>query len=75
LAAGLDIGAVELARAQVELERHLAVGPDGRCRTCGGVEPCQGRIRDGRVFARYGLLPKRRPGVTKLGLRRIDLIQ
>ena len=61
----------QLARAQAELERHLVTGPDGRCATCGGVEPCGIRERAGSVFARYGRLPHRRPGVTKVGRRRI----
>jgi hypothetical protein len=60
----------ELAKAQAELERHLVTGSDGRCRGCGGVEPCRARERLEAVFALYGRLPRRRPGATKAGLRR-----
>jgi hypothetical protein len=64
-------GAVQqLDEAQAELERHLVTRPDGRCTGCGGVEPCRERVRLGAVFALYGRLPKRRPGVTQAGRRR-----
>ena len=62
----------ELAKAQAELERHLVTGPDGRCRDCGGVEPCRARVRLEAVFALYGRLPRRRPGATRVGLRRME---
>ncbi|OLB76544.1 MAG: hypothetical protein AUI14_18385 [Actinobacteria bacterium 13_2_20CM_2_71_6] len=61
--------AQELHNAQAEIERHLVTGPDGRCLTCGEIEPCTGRVRAGRVFASRGLLPKRRPGITTVGTR------
>ncbi|MFY1637251.1 hypothetical protein ACN27F_28945 [Solwaraspora sp. WMMB335] len=54
----------ELDHAQAELERHLAVRPNGVCATCGEVEPCAGRREAGVMFDRYGLLPRRRPGVA-----------
>jgi hypothetical protein len=54
----------ELGRAQAELERHLAVRPDGSCLTCGQVEPCRGRQAAASRFARYGRLPQRRPGLA-----------
>jgi len=60
-----------LNQAQAELERHLVTGPDGRCLGCGGVEPCATRAQLGAVFAEYGRLPRRRPGVTKVGTRRL----
>ena len=60
-----------LDEAQAELERHLVTRPDGRCTSCGGVEPCRTRERLGSVFALYGRLPKRRPGVTRAGPRDI----
>ena len=49
-----------LDRAQVELERHLGTGFDGRCRACGEPEPCPGRRAAYATFARYGVLPRRR---------------
>ena len=64
-------GLERLDQAQAELERHLVTGPDGRCSGCGQVEPCAERGRLEAVFALYGQLPKRRPGVTKVGLRRM----
>src|SRR2546421_10355253 len=54
----------ELDHAQVELERHLAVRPNGLCATCGEVEPCAGRQAAGATFVRYGRLPRRRPGAA-----------
>ncbi len=62
----------QLVQAQAEPERHLVNGPDGRCIGCGGVEPCRARVRLEAVFALYGRLPKRRPGVTMVGMRRTD---
>jgi hypothetical protein len=61
----------ELDQAQAELERHLVVDPDGRCGDCGAMEPCRARERLQAVFALYGRLPRRRPGATKAGLRRV----
>jgi hypothetical protein len=67
-AAALD----ELERAQAELEQHLVIGPDGRCCGCGGTEPCRARVRLEAVFALYDRLPKRKPGITRVGLRRME---
>ncbi|OLB74026.1 MAG: hypothetical protein AUI14_24770 [Actinobacteria bacterium 13_2_20CM_2_71_6] len=61
-----------LDRAQAELERHLVSGLDGRCLGCRGLEPCGTRTRTEAVFAQYHQLPRRRPGITKVGLRRIE---
>jgi hypothetical protein len=64
------LGAVareQLNRAQVELERHLVAGPSGRCRACGEDEPCRPRQEATRVFMRYGALPSRKPGMTRVG--------
>jgi hypothetical protein len=60
----------QLHRAQDEIDRHLATGPDGRCLACGDVEPCSARSAAGAIFARYGRLPRRRPGLAEGGDRR-----
>lgn len=54
----------QVNHAQVELERHLVTGIAGRCVTCGQPEPCSGRATAAATFARYGRLPRRRPGMT-----------
>ena len=70
----LAVAALEqLDRAQAELERHLVTAPDGRCRGCGQAEPCTARGHIESVFRRYGRLPRRRPGATHVGLRRITV--
>ena len=61
----------QLDVAQSALNEHLASGPDGRCVSCREVEPCASRMRWLAVFARYGRLPQRRPGLTKAGLRQL----
>jgi hypothetical protein len=58
----------QLEAAQAELERHLVTGLDGRCRSCGDLEPCRERGRLEAVFALYNELPRRRPGVTGIDL-------
>ena len=60
-----------LNEAQTELERHLVTRPDGRCLGCQQTEPCAERRRLAGVFARYGQLPERRPGLTRVRLRRM----
>jgi hypothetical protein len=66
----LAANAIErLALAQLDVDRHVATGWDGRCRACGDVEPCRTRVVAGAVFARYGSLPVRRPGLASSGLR------
>ncbi len=59
----------QLDQAQAELEQHLRTGPDGRCLGCLEVEPCTERARLEAVFALYGRLPRRRPGVTRVDER------
>jgi hypothetical protein len=59
----------QLAQAQAVVDRHLAVGVDGRCLTCGQLEPCETRSRASAVFARYGRMPHRRPGLASRGVR------
>ena len=59
----------QLARAQAVVDRHLAAGVDGRCLTCGQLEPCDARNRASAVFARYNQMPHRRPGLASRGVR------
>lgn len=54
----------ELDRAQAEIDRHLAVRPNGLCATCGEVEPCASRTTATVTFNKYGRLPQRRPGIA-----------
>ncbi|WP_050591241.1 hypothetical protein [Salinispora mooreana] len=54
----------QVNHAQVELERHLVTSIAGRCLTCRQIEPCSGRATAEATFARYGRLPRRRPGMT-----------
>jgi hypothetical protein len=61
----------QIDQAQAALEQHLVTGPDGRCTGCLQVEPCVERGRLAAVLGQYGQLPKRRPGMTRAGLRRI----
>jgi len=55
---------VRLAEAQRDVDRHVVTGRDGRCRACGEMEPCTSRLSAAALFARYGLLPVRRPGLA-----------
>jgi len=59
----------QLDRAQRDIDDHLAIGADGRCLACGEFEPCAIRVTASAVFARYGVLPRRRPGRALPGLR------
>lgn len=54
----------QLATAEADLYRHLPVTPGGQCVTCAEPEPCHGRYAALRVFLRYGVLPRRRPGAS-----------
>lgn len=63
--------AVFLDQAQAEIERHLVTSAGGRCHGCQQLEPCPTRDHLSRVFATYGALPRRRPGLTRAGLRAI----
>jgi hypothetical protein len=57
----------ELHRAQAELDAHIGSDAGGRCPTCGDEVPCGTREAATRKFARYGWLPRRRPGLARLG--------
>jgi len=59
----------ELHRAQVELDAHIGSDPGGRCPTCREEVPCRTRDAATRTFARYGWLPRRRPGRARDGTR------
>jgi hypothetical protein len=54
----------QLARAQAEIDRHVAVSPDGRCLGCGAEAPCAALRAANATFLRYGRLPARRPGLA-----------
>jgi len=62
---------VQLARLQDELYEHLTGDAAGRCTTCRQLEPCARRAELTSAIVRSGALPRRRPGMTKAGLRRV----
>ncbi len=65
---------MELAHAQLVLDRHVMVLADGSCLACGTALPCAVRDAAAEVFVRYGRLPHRRPGASRpelVGARRV----
>jgi hypothetical protein len=55
--------AVNVARVQDYLERHMESDFSGCCVACGEVAPCDRRLATYRVFSALGELPSRRqPG-------------
>jgi hypothetical protein len=50
----------QLRRAQILIHRHLA-----RCPACATNRHCHERTLAENLFARYGLLPRRMPGLTR----------
>jgi hypothetical protein len=63
----LSSTAVEaLDQAQAELDAHLASGDNGHCLRCGQEVPCAARERATSMFRRYGMLPRRRPGLARV---------
>ena len=56
----------ELDKAQAALDAHLPSGSNGRCLRCREEIPCTAREAATRTFARYGWLPKRRPGLARV---------
>jgi hypothetical protein len=56
----------ELDQAQAELDKHLPAGSDGRCLCCRQEIPCAARERASLTFRRYGVLPRRRPGLARI---------
>jgi hypothetical protein len=61
-----------LDQIQDELYLHLTGDGFGRCTSCGEIEPCLSREKLAVAILAYGVLPRRRPGLTKAGLRVID---
>lgn len=64
---GVYLGGVVLDRIrQVErdLYQHLSVTADGLCAMCREPEPCRARYDAFQFLNRYGVLPRRRPGVA-----------
>jgi hypothetical protein len=67
--AGFD----QIDAAQAEFDAHIVSSSDGLCRTCRNTG-CPGQAVAVRTLARYGRLPRRRPGATqpeRIGLRSI----
>ena len=60
-----------LDQAQAVVDRHIASGLDGRCLACGQEEPCPARAHASATFAEYGRLPRRTPGLTGSGTKRV----
>ncbi len=66
-----------LAAAQAALDGHPVSLRDGRCITCGTEGGCVEREEAARLFARYGVLPRRCPGATRpelVGARRLTTL-
>lgn len=59
----------QLTHAQVQVDRHITAGPDGRCRRCGEEQPCGSLMVAYDTFARYGRMPVRRPGLASRVVR------
>ncbi|ABP54440.1 hypothetical protein Strop_1986 [Salinispora tropica CNB-440] len=71
------LASTALARAADALEavnEHATLSGSGLCRTCRVEGPCPSRTEAERTLRRSGMLPRRRPGVTRpelIGLRRV----
>lgn len=61
----------QLDALEDELYAHLVADAGGRCRTCHQMEPCHRRADLTAAILSLGHLPRRRPGQTKAGLRRL----
>ncbi len=59
----------QLGKAQAEIDAHVHTR-FGFCATCGELAPCTARSRASAVFARYHVLPRRRPGLALRGVAR-----
>jgi hypothetical protein len=60
-----------MATASTALYQHLV--SDARCTACGHNEPCRHRHDLTAAILNYGVLPQRRPGLIKAGLRQMEL--
>jgi hypothetical protein len=54
----------QLEAAQAAVDEHLRMNVAGRCLRRGEPSPCPVLPSANATFARYGRLPRRRPGVT-----------
>ena len=61
----------QLIRLQTELYEHVIANARGRCEVCHEIEPCLRRNDLTQAILAYGCLPRRVPGLTKAGLRRV----
>lgn len=59
----------KLRVAQAEIDAHLHARA-GSCARCRQVAPCPTLVRASALFARYGQLPRRRPGLALRGVVR-----
>ena len=57
--------AEHIDEAQAVVDAHPVSASTELCMTCGTDGPCRERRRALRVLARYGRLPRRRPGATR----------
>ena len=71
MATYLSSSATAPDRAQAELYEHLSADSGGRCTTCREYEPCRRRAELYRILLYYGRLPRRQPGRSRAGLRRV----
>lgn len=54
----------QLAEAQTVIDMHLTFSRSGVCGLCKEADPCARRVVAEQLFARYGRLPRRTPGLT-----------
>jgi hypothetical protein len=54
----------QIEAAQATVDRHVAQAPLGRCAVCRAEPPCRPLADALATFARFGRLPRRRPGAT-----------
>jgi len=54
-----------LVGAQADLDVHAVSSADGACLACRTVGPCPVHEAASRTFARYGVMPRRLPGLTR----------
>jgi hypothetical protein len=54
----------QLGQAQTVIDMHLTFSRGGWCGLCKEADPCARRLQAEELFARYGRLPRRTPGLT-----------